>query len=73
LFDVGIRVFFGAFQRFGDDQITVFTGQANGPAANVIDRGNDIFIDVTTEDHFGHFNSGFVGDPEAVNKTAFDF
>src|SRR5579872_4602369 len=50
----------------------ILTGQADGPAPQLMDKTDQFLIDGAREDLFDHLHRGLVGHPKAVHETGFD-
>ena len=52
-------------------KVTILPGEANRFAAMLIDQVNNVFVYLSTEDHFNEFHGFCIGDSHTLNKLAF--
>ena len=56
----------------GLDQVPVFSGNADGGSAGVVDGGDDLLVDRSGQHHFDNLDRPLVGHPQTVDEFAFD-
>ena len=67
-----VRVELDALELLRDDEVAVFAGNADSPAARRVDAADDLLVDRAGQHHLDDFDGGGIGDAQAVDESGRD-